>query len=201
MMNSKVWIRKALSMCMIVAVTATYSMVAMANTGKIAGEILVNGKNINGEAPFVKVNGEDAKSGRSIFTSSSIVTPENANAVINLGKAGKVELAPNTSLALNFDEKSISVDLSAGKITVLGASESVNVKTLEGKTLQLNTGDSATAAGKAQDDDDDDDKGGAAWVPYVLIFGGAVAGVVIAATLANNETQLGGGTTVVSPNR
>lgn len=199
-MNSKVWIRKALSMCMIVAVTATYSMVAMANTGKIAGEILVNGKNINGEAPFVKVNGEDAKSGRSIFTSSSIVTPENANAVINLGKAGKVELAPNTSLALNFDEKSISVDLSAGKITVLGASESVNVKTLEGKTLQLNTGDSATAAGKAQDDDDDD-KGGAAWVPYVLIFGGAVAGVVIAATLANNETQLGGGTTVVSPNR
>lgn len=200
-MNSKVWIRKALSMCMIVAVTATYSMVAMANTGKIAGEILVNGKNINGEAPFVKVNGEDAKSGRSIFTSSSIVTPENANAVINLGKAGKVELAPNTSLALNFDEKSISVDLSAGKITVLGASESVNVKTLEGKTLQLNTGDSATAAGKAQDDDDDDDKGGAAWVPYVLIFGGAVAGVVIAATLADNETQLGGGTTVVSPNR
>lgn len=201
-MNSKVWIRKALSMCMMVAVTATYSMVALANTGKLAGEILVSGKNINGEAPFVKVNGEDAKSGRSIFTSSTIVTPENANAVINLGKAGKIELAPNTTLALNFDEKSISVDLSAGKITVLGASESVNVKTLEGKTLQLNAGETATAAGKSQqDDDDDDDKGGAAWVPYVLIFGGAIAGVVIAATLANNETQLGGGTTVVSPNR
>ncbi|MCD9187830.1 MAG: hypothetical protein LUM44_15520 [Pyrinomonadaceae bacterium] len=202
MMNSKVWIRKALSMCMMVAVTATYSMVALANTGKIAGEILVSGKNINGEAPFVKVNGEDAKSGRSIFTSSTIVTPENANAVINLGKAGKIELAPNTNLALNFDEKSISVDLSAGKITVLGASESVNVKTLEGKTLQLKAGETATAAGKSQDDDDDDDdKGGAAWIPYVLIFGGAVAGVVVAATLADNETQLGGGTTVVSPNR
>lgn len=200
-MNSKVWIRKALSMCMLVAVTATYSMVALANTGKIAGEILVTGKNVNGETPFVKVNGETVNSGRSIFTSSTIVTAENAGAVINLGKAGKIELTPNTVLALNFDEKSISADLTAGKITVLGASESVNVKTLEGKTLKLNVGESATAAGKAQDDDDDSKSGGAAWLPYVLIFGGAVAGIVTAAVLADNETRLGGGTTVVSPTR
>lgn len=193
-MNSKVWIRKALSMCMILAVTATYSMVALANTGKIAGEILVTGKNI-------KVNGEEVQSGRSIFSSSMIVTPENANAVVNLGKAGKIELAPNTTLALNFNEKSISADLSAGKITVLGAAEAVNVTTVGGKGLKLNAGESATATGKAQDDDDDDNKGGAAWLPYVLIFGGAVAGIVVAATLADNETRLGGGTTVVSPTR
>lgn len=200
-MNSKVWIRKALSMCMMVAITATYSMVALANTGKVAGEILVSGNNVNGLAPLVKVNGEEVQSGRSIFSSSLIATPENANAVINLGKAGKLQLAQNTSLVVNFDEKNISVDLTGGKLTVLGAAESVNVKTLSGETLKLNAGDSATAAGKAQDDDNGGASAGSAWVPYVLIIGGAVAGIVIAATLANNETQLGGGTTVVSPTR
>ncbi|HQU84877.1 MAG TPA: hypothetical protein PKY59_17190, partial [Pyrinomonadaceae bacterium] len=132
MMNSKVWIRKALSMCMIVAITATYSMVALANTGKIAGEILVSGNN-NGETSLVKVNGEDAKSGRSIFSSSTIVTSENANAIVNLGKAGKIQLAPATSLVLNFNEKNVSVDLADGKVTVLAASEVVTVKALSGE--------------------------------------------------------------------
>ena len=37
-MNSKLWIRKALSMCLSVAVLATYSMVALAGPGRAAGE-------------------------------------------------------------------------------------------------------------------------------------------------------------------
>jgi hypothetical protein len=48
-MNSKLWIRKALSMCLSVAVLATYSMVALAGPGKAAGELAVSGKNVNGE--------------------------------------------------------------------------------------------------------------------------------------------------------
>jgi hypothetical protein len=196
-MNSKLWIQKALTMCLVVTVLASYSMVALASSGKIAGEILVSGKNVNG----VIVNGEQAKSGRSIFTSSMIVTPENASAIVNLGKLGKIELASNTSVSLNFDEKGINADLMSGSVTVLGASDSVNIKTIDGKTLKLNAGETAVANGKAQDDDDDNKSGGAAWLPWVLIFGGAVAGIVVAATLADNETSLGGGTTVVSPNR
>jgi len=198
-MNSKVWIRKALSMCLAVAILATYSMVALAGTEKVAGELLVSGKNINGETPFVKVNGEAAQSGRSIFSSSTIATPENTSAVINLGKVGKIELAPNTTMTLSFNEKGITGDLISGRVTVLGASDSVNIKTAEGKLLQLGVGDSAVS--KAQDDDDEDKKGGTGWWVWALVFGGAIAGVVIAATSDNNRIALGGGSTVVSPTR
>lgn len=191
-MNSKVWIRKALSLCLTVAIFATYSMVALAGTEKIAGELLVSGS-----ANGVTVNGEAAQSGRSVFTSSTIATPQNASAVINLGKIGKIELAPNTILALSFNDKNISGNLITGRVTVLSASDTVSVKTQDGKLLQLGIGESAASAA----DDDDDDDGGPGWWVWALVFGGAIGGVVIAATSDNNRVALGGGTTVVSPTR
>jgi hypothetical protein len=197
-MNSKVWIRKALSTCLTVAIIATYSMVALAGTEKVAGELLISGKNLNGETPFVKVNGEAAQNGRSIFSSSTITTPQNASAVISLGKVGKIELAPNTTFALSFDDKGISGELISGRVTVLNASSAVNVKTAEGKLFNLGVGESA--ASKAADDDDNK-KGGAGWWVWALVFGGAVVGIVIAATSNSNELNLGGNANVVSPTR
>jgi hypothetical protein len=58
-MNSKLWIRKALSACLSISLLATCSAVALANS-KVSGELTVAG---NG----VLVNGEAAQSGRSIF--------------------------------------------------------------------------------------------------------------------------------------
>lgn len=200
-MNSKLWIHRALSMCLVVAMIATYSMVALAGSEKVAGELIVTGKTVNGETPVVTVNGETAKTGRSVFSSSTIATPDNASAIINMGRAGKIELAPNTTLTVTFSEKGISGDLLSGKVTVLGASNNVGIRTAGG-TVELNAGESATAAGKtAQDDDDDDDKGGSAWWAWALIFGGAAAGVIWAATSSDNGIALGGSGTVVSPNR
>ncbi len=196
-MNSKTLIQKALSLCLIVAIYATYSTVALASTERIAGELLISGKNSS-----VKVNGEAAQSGRSIFTASTISTPANTRAIINLGKLGKLELAPNTTANISFTDKGINGDLLSGKITVLGATDAVNIKTTEGKTVKLNAGESVTSGlAKQDDDDDDDDDGGAAWWIWAAIFGGAVAGIVIAATSDNNRVALGGGTTVVSTNR
>lgn len=200
-MNSKLWIHRALSMCLVVAMIATYSMVALAGTGKAAGELLVTGKSINGETPFVTVNGETAKTGRSVFSSSTIATPDNASAIINMGRAGKIELAPNTTLTVTFGEKGISGDLLSGKVTVLGASNSVGIRTADGNTVELNAGESATTAGKAAQDKDDDDKGGSAWWAWALVFGGAAAGIVWATTSNDNSINLGGNGTVVSPNR
>jgi hypothetical protein len=198
-MNSKLWIQKALSMCLVFAVVATYSTVALANSGKIAGELLVSGQNVNGEMPFVVVNGEAAKTGRSVFSASTITTPDNTNAIINLGKLGKVQLAPKTNLVLSFTEKGITGDLLSGKLTVVNSSEAVSIKTANGETLKLNAGDTATAAaGKAQDDDNAS-SGGAAWLPWALIFGGAVAAIVVATVVTDNETQLGGSSVIVSP--
>lgn len=195
-MNSKLWFRKALSLCLVIATMATYSMVTLANSGKIAGELLISGD----DASVVKVNGEAAKTGRSIFSSSTVATSNANGAVINLGKLGSIRLAPETTLALSFDENGISGNLLAGRVTVLNSSDTVSIKTLDGSTAQLNAGQSAVATtGKAQDDDTSD--GGSAWVVWALVLGGAAAGIIIAATTDNNRVSLGGSTTVVSPTR
>lgn len=199
-MSSRLWIRKALSMCLAVAIVATYSMTTLANSEKIAGEIIITGKNVNGQNPFVRVNGEMAQSGRSVFSASTIATPENANAVVNIGKLGKIELEPNTILSLSFDEKGISGNLTAGRVTVLNAIDNVTIKIPNGETVSLNTGESASAAnGKAQTDDNSG--GGGSVLLYTIILGGAAAGIIFAARTDNNRIALGGGTTIVSATR
>src|SRR5688500_17784255 len=132
-MNSKTLIRKALSLCLMVAIYASYSMVTLASTERIAGELLISGKNSS-----VKVNGETAQSGRSVFSASTISTPENTSAIINLGKLGRLELAPNTTVNISFTDKGINGDFLSVKITVLGTNNVVNIKTIEGKTVKLN---------------------------------------------------------------
>jgi hypothetical protein len=199
-MNSKLWIRKALSMCLSVALLATYSMVALAGPGKAAGELAVSGKTVNGEAPFVFVNGELARSGRSVFSGSTIKTSESTNAVVNLSKLGKIELAPNTVLNLTFGDNGISGDLTSGTVTVLGSAQNVNITTLNGKTVQLATGQSVSASGQQDDDDDDDNGGGAAWWIWGGVFAGA-ATVIIWTALSDSDLDIGGGGTVVSPTR
>lgn len=199
-MNSKLWIRKALSLCLAVAMMATYSMVTLASSEKVAGELLISGKSANGQTPFVKVNGEMVQSGLSVFSSSTIATPADASAIINLGKTGKIELAPNTTLSLTFDKKNISGELLAGRLTVLSAADAVTVKTAEGKTVKLNAGETATS-GKVQDDDDDDDDGGGgtAFI-WALILGGSLVAILIAAN-QDKKIKLGSGVVVVSPSR
>jgi hypothetical protein len=146
----------------------------------------------------VIVNGDRADTGRSVFSSSTITTLNGATAVVDLGKLGKISLTPNSTASLSFDEKGISGDLSAGKLTVLAASSAVSVKTLNGTAVLLKSGESASATG----DDKDDPAahaGGMAWWGFALIFGGAVAGIIWAATRADNRVALGGNGTVVSP--
>jgi hypothetical protein len=199
-MNSKLWIRRTLSAGLMVAMFATYSMVALAGSGRMAGELTVTGNGMNGDTPSVTVNGEAARSGRSIFSSSVIATQSNAGAVINLGKSGIIELAPNTTLTVTFDDSSVSGDLTTGKVTVLGTSTSVNIKTSTGQMVKLSAGESVNAAGK-KDDDDNDHSGGAAWWVWAVIFGGAAAGILIAAVNADNRVALGGTATTISPVR
>jgi len=174
-------------------------MVALAGPRKVAGELTVSGKDVSGEAPFVLVNGEAAKSGRSIFSASTVTTSEGATALINLGKLGKVELAPSTVLNLTFDEAGVSGDLASGTVSVLGTSDKVSIKTLDGKIVQLASGQSVSASGKLQDDDDDDDAGAAWWI-WAAVFGGASV-VILWTALKDNDIAIGSGGTVISPTR
>lgn len=197
-MTCNLWIRKALSSCLMVAVFATYSMVALANNGKVAGDLTVLGKEINSAGNSVLVNGEAAQSGRSVFSASTITTPEGTSAIISVSNIGKIEIAPNSSFTFKADANKLGGDLLAGKVTVLSATAPVSITTAVG-TLDLNSGETASAAGR-QDDDDDDD-GGAAWWLFALGMGGALAGIVYAVTRDSNEANIGGGGTVISPVR
>lgn len=194
-MNSKLWIHKALTMCLTAALVVTYSMVALANDGKTAGEIVVTG---NSDTSAVTVNGEVVKSGRAIFSSSTISTPEGSGAIINLGKVGRIQLAPNTTFALSFDNAAISGDLTSGSITVLNAAKSVSVNTLSNGLIELNAGETASVgSGTASKQTTTNNAHGNWWV-YALIVGGAVAGIVWAAS-EDNENNFGGSASAVSP--
>lgn len=195
-MNSKLWIRKALTMSLTVAILATYSMAALASDGKAGGEIVITG---NPGAAAVTVNGEPAKSGRTIFSSSTITTPDGASAVVNLGKAGKIELAPNTTFLVSFDDKSIGGDLTAGSVSVLNALQTVSVKTLAGETVGLNAGESAVATSSTASKKAATGSGHSIW-PFILVLGGTVA-LMAVFLAADNNVELGGGANVISPIR
>jgi hypothetical protein len=120
-MNSKTWKNKALSLCLVIATITTYSMVALANPNKVVGEIL-----LTNNSSSVKVNGEATQNGRSIFTSSTIITPNNTDAVINLGKLGKVKLDSDSQMDLSFDSENFISNLSEGTVTVMNSNSTAN---------------------------------------------------------------------------
>ncbi len=215
-MNSKAFTRKALMMCLFVAILATLSIFASAASGKAIGELTLN-KNVNGEFPQVKVNGETVQTGHTVFASNTIATPENAGATVNLGKYGSIELAANSSISFNVTNAGLVGSITAGQLTSF--SESITIKTLDGNSISPRLGESVSANGtktKVGDDERDSngkcidkdgdgvlecDSSGGAWWIWTLVFGGAAAGILIATLSDNNRVALGGGTTVVSPTR
>lgn len=189
---------KALSFCLMVAMLATYSMVALAGDARVAGEIVVSGTAVDGIAPVVLVNGEQVKSGRSIFTSSNIVTDKNSSATVKIGSLGTLRIAPESSLTVSFDSNGIRGQLTKGTVTVLNSSDTVNVALPNGSLSELTAGMSASTV---QDDDDDDDDGASGWWLWAIVFAGATAAIVFAAASDNNRVRVGGNTTIISPAR
>jgi hypothetical protein len=183
-------------MCLVMAITASYSMVVLAAPGNAVGELMVTG---GAGASSVTVNGEPATSGRAIFSSSTISTPEGVSAAVNLGKAGNLQFAPNTTFTININGNVIGGDLTAGSVTVLNSAQAVSVKTLTGE-VKLNAGETATAASGSATKQTTTSNGGADWWVYALIFGGATAGIILAAT-AGNDSTFGNGAITVSPVR
>jgi hypothetical protein len=125
MMISRTWSRKSLAFCVAVAVLSVYSMVALATSGQKApsGELSASGQ--------VTINGQAAISGATVFSDSVVATAQNSSAVVNLGKLGRVELMPSSSLKLSFGDSSISASLDAGRVrvsTMAGASAIVTTK-------------------------------------------------------------------------
>src|SRR5438045_4835305 len=125
MMISRNRSRKSIAFAVAIAVLSVYSMVALAKPAqqKNTAELSVSGQ--------VSVNGQSAISGATVFSDSVIATAANSSAVVSLGKLGRVELLPNTSIKLSFSDANISGSLEAGRVqvsTLAGTSAIVTTK-------------------------------------------------------------------------
>lgn len=180
--------QRVISLCLLMVIVATYSMVTLATSSNPVGELMVTGTATD-SAP-VTVNGEPAKSGRTVFSPSTVTTPEFAGAVINLGKAGKIELGPNTTFTLSSDSNTFGGDLTAGNVTVLNSTKGINVKILSGEIVTLGAGETVSATSAAASKKAKPGPGGLDWKYWALIIGGAAAVIIIvAATNGNNNTS------------
>jgi FecR protein len=131
MMISRTWSRQSLAFCVAVAVLSVYSMVALATPGQQApsGELSASGQ--------VSVNGQTAISGATVFSGAVVTTAKGSSAVVSLGKLGRVELMPDTTVKLSFGESNIAASLDAGR---------VRVSTLTGTSAIVTTKDGAAVA-------------------------------------------------------
>ncbi len=85
----------------------------------------------------VQVNGTNAISGATVNSDSSITTGQNSSAVVSLGKLGRVEVLPDTTMKLQFADASVSVEmLDAGRVRISSSSNiGASVKTNDGQVV------------------------------------------------------------------
>lgn len=212
-LDSRFTISRLIVFALTVSILTGQTMVALAmpKDARPAGELTVKGKMPTDEKPFVLVNGDRSFTGRSVFSSGTIATTETTSAIINLGKLGRIEIAPASVMTLSFSDNSISGVLSSGDVRVSNA-DGVAVKINTPNDVITNERNAASSFSVAvgpetskvaatlgsvrynngksvakQDDDDDDD--GEIWVP-LLVIGGAVAAVVLFVALANDDDDI-----------
>jgi hypothetical protein len=102
-------------------VIAGSQQASRANAGKLL--------QIEGE---VTVNGTAAISGATVFSDSTVTTAARSSAVVSLGKLGRVEVFPSSTMKLTFGDPNVSVAmLDQGRVRVSsssGVNASVNTK-------------------------------------------------------------------------
>lgn len=127
-MISRTWSRKSVAFGLAIAILSVYSMVVLATPGQTgpSGELSVSGQ--------VTVNGQSAISGATVFSDSTITTAKGSSAVVSLGKLGRVELLPESSMKLSFNDSGLTASLEAGRVRV-SSSSSASVITGDGSVI------------------------------------------------------------------
>lgn len=71
----------------------------------------------------VTINGTSAISGATVFSDSTVTTAKGSSAVVSLGKLGRVEVMPDSTMKLSFTDSSVNVSmLEAGRVRVSSSS-------------------------------------------------------------------------------
>lgn len=135
-MISRTWSRTPITLALAGAILSMYSMVSLAapaqgQTGP-SGDLSVVGE--------VSVNGTSAISGATVFSDSTITTAQGSSAVVSLGKLGRVEILPNSSLKLSFTDTGLNARLDAGRARLSTSSGiSASVMTKDGAAVADNS--------------------------------------------------------------
>lgn len=120
---------------MMATIWCVYSMVAFALPIDQTGELTITGQ--------VTVNGQPAVSNSTILSGAVIAAGANSNAVVNLGKLGRVEVLADSNVTLIFSTGSIVATLSAGQ---------TRVSTSAGIAATVTTKDATVIADSSQAD-------------------------------------------------
>ena len=88
------------------------TIVSVAQAGPIMGKLRTR------DNKSVRMNGTDAMSGSTVFSGASIQCPAKVGATVDLGALGRVDIAPNSELVLNFSEGSINITLKSGYLVL-----------------------------------------------------------------------------------
>jgi hypothetical protein len=111
-MTSKIWQRRSLALCLAVA-SLTLSLKVTAINAALqvpTGELTVNGK--------VKVNGQDVISGDTFSSGGRITTAKGSSAVVSLGKLGRVEVLPESTVDLRFTDTGMTAHSRNGNLQI-----------------------------------------------------------------------------------
>lgn len=184
--NSKRFAVSTTTFGLLFALIVSCSYVSLANANKPVGEILISGSSVV-DGKSVTVNGEEAKTGRTIFDSSVISTPAGQSAIVNLGKAGKIQIAPGSSVTIDVAGETVSGSLSSGSLTVLGSVVPVNVRTAGGDMVRVAAGESVTSSSTAASAKAQTGPGGVDWWIWAAIIAGAATAVVLIVTLDDDD--------------
>jgi len=124
-MISNTLTRKFVSVWVAVAILMVYSVVLTAKPMVRTGSLSIVGD--------VMVDGQKVTSGGTFFSDSTIVTGTDSRVVLSLGKLGRVELLPNSSLSLTLADNGITGTMNSGRSRVsTPAGVAVNIATKDG---------------------------------------------------------------------
>jgi hypothetical protein len=116
---------KALAVFLVFAVAQVYVQLSFAEPASSDASIFLQTQNIivarlatTGNRA-ITVNGISAATGATILTGATITTPADTGATVNLGTLGSVDLAPGTTIKLEFDDEGkLKVTLIVGCVIV-----------------------------------------------------------------------------------
>jgi hypothetical protein len=112
-------------LCLSLAFLAFAAQLALpaARAQEQVGQLTVTGK--------VMVDGHPAATGDILASGNSVQTAKGSSAVVSLGKLGRVEALPSTTMKLSYDDRGISIVIDEGSVRVStgpGITATINAK-------------------------------------------------------------------------